>query len=139
MREILFRGKRKDNNKWIYGYLSYPDAINVKIEDTSVGFISFDEFEIISETVGQYVGYDTENKIFEGDILKSANGKLWIIKWLHQSWYVSNYEILNSGRNKFAGNEVYTFHEYFKMLSESKTNISIVGNIHDNPELLQSL
>lgn len=92
MREILFRGKRVDSDEWVYGcyyeskisgcFILVP-KIKVRKKDGVVIGDSFDVFEVIPETIGQFTGLCDKNgkKIFEGDIVKSPNGTQGFIEW----------------------------------------------------------
>ena len=142
MREILFRGKRIDNDEWAYGSFCM-DAIEQKIGPCGVdGFIRLFDFakgktqthEVDRETVGQYTGLTDKNgkKIFEGDVVRYTErefngsdsprvGKVEFSDggWAVNVWYLSNW--LYDSVNGNVQLEV----------------IEVIGNIHDNPELLE--
>lgn len=129
MREILFRGKRKDTGEWIEGY--YAKATDYLSEKEISVIFSLDltlfphsEFssyeEIIPKTVGQYTGLKDKNgkKIFEGDILLAMARKVETAPDV----FVIVTDIRNMGG------------DYFKNGAKFFT---VIGNIHDNPELLK--
>ncbi len=130
MREIVFRAKSVSNNEWFYGSLVSYDSINIYILKAIIAVDScFCSIAVKPETVGQYTGMMDKNstKIFEGDIIKcwsegvSAKGVveqrkdgLWI---MYPAWQ----------KNIMWG--LYPD-------ETSHTSVEIIGNIHDNPELL---
>ena len=133
MREFLLRGKRTDNGEWVYGY--YTKAryfLNKKemhiIFEPDVEAFPHCEFtgyeEVLPETVGQYTGLTDKNgvKIFEGDIVSLVKHDGLIYKVVYVP---CRYELVNSkGVNCFVL-DIY-----------KSENIEVIGNIHDNPELL---
>lgn len=136
MREILFRGKREDNGEWVYG-----DLIHGKGEQKGHLFIWYEtdtfpfvkEAEIDPETVGQYTGIPDKKgtKIFDGDIVEHFFKSLipsdgtrvdrCVVKWDCEECFF----FMTSSRN---GKD--------KTIS-AKSVYEVIGNIHDNPELLE--
>jgi uncharacterized phage protein (TIGR01671 family) len=130
MREILFRGKRKDNGEWVEGLLWK------KKYNTDKLFISCfpdkddneDVFVIRPKTVGQYTGLTDKNnvKMFEGDIVTGL--------FLH-SMPVNGVVAFRDGSFGLlwdrAGAETFT-----PFTSMCNVEYEVIGNIHDNPELL---
>lgn len=128
MREILFRGqtRRKGEKVWMDG--SPVDSNWVEGYGVCMGKGDFsviyagspvEKFPVYTDTVGQFTGMTDKNgeKIFEGDILRSAN--IFVVNFENGAF------VLLFGED---GSE-YT-HDHF--LDE----MEIIGNIHDNPELL---
>lgn len=143
MREILFRGKLTNKKEWVEGALIAVPGFTAILEheDTRIDYPYLDEvggvidggvLVVILETVGAYTGRTDRNgvKIFEGDIVKT-----WIEGGAHSgfSWPLGVVEFRESafgvahGKYKFTPLSAYA----------PRVLMEVVGNIHDNPELLK--
>lgn len=141
LREILFRGKRVDNGEWVEGYLVYNHSRKKYYILTDAAAFPI---EVIPETVGQYIGYTdiNETKIFEDDILKGFRypfksedeyNYYAIIEWFKNSSAFGIYTHKNPKANVMGISEGNTDYlgDFDKEIWE------VIGNIHDNPELLE--
>lgn len=130
MRDILFRGKRVDNEEWALGYYcfrrkrrgAFGQTITEADHDTHY-IVTKDGncYEVNPETVGQYTGLTDKNgkKIFEGDIVKNSRDVgLLYYKEKNSAFTVKGWE-------------------YGYWLWHDKEDIEVIGNIYDNPELLK--
>lgn len=161
MREILFRGKAVDSGEWVFGYYAeLPEGDigatlmtgtdELLCEDTAAYIISIetkqcpsfspaypiqvfdvDLCKVHRETVGQYTGLTDKNgkKIFERDIVNyTGMPKIYMIdfdeEFLHYSFFYYDKELKII---RCAG---------FVNKTDGKS-IEVIGNIHDNPELLK--
>ena len=117
MREILFRGKTLER-EWVQGDLSQHTTGKKFIRCKNKNALC--SCEVIPETVGQYTGLTDKNgkKIFEGDIVKCFS-----------SDYI--------GTPKINLIKVEDMTDYNTMVYlNCSDRLVIIGNIHDNPELL---
>ena len=142
MRDILFRGKRKDNREWVYGYV-YRIWERVYILWGMTNDVP-NMIEVDPETVGQYTGLTDKNgkKIFEGDVVKAV-----IVRDLgggtekrEETGIIGYDKIGMIGLiEKYAGT-IPVCSDFFQELTLSGCIndfwFEVIGNIHDNPELL---
>ena len=127
MREILFRGKTI-LGKWIEGdLLQYLGCGKVYIAQYYKGAGGQ---EVIPETVGQYTGLTDKNgkKIFEGDIIKCISR--FDAKDMVVIFETAEFHLVDCQRYKNY-TECCGYRQFGTMETE------VIGNIHDNPELLR--
>lgn len=134
-REILFRGQHRRKgekvkldgtpveSKWVYGGICQFN------EDRSIIYQTkpeFQKYSVYTDTVGQYTGLNDRNgrKIFEGDILKAmgVDGEQIAPVVFRKGFFVLD------EKNAFIKLGVGAFR---------KRQLEIIGNIHDNPELVR--
>lgn len=155
MRDILFRGKRTDNGEWVYGNLvrgcdeKYAYIVEFGNRELCRNYVN-----VNPDTVGQYTGLKDKNgtKIFEGDIIRYSDSgeyemyleslecpeeydginfeNMWTIDEVVYGT-ATNYPAFDLNRHDWEVNGLSN-------LSESGCYFyEVIGNIHDNPELLR--
>ena len=137
-REILFRGKRVSNGNWIEGYFVLL-AINEGLKHaiyTGTDEGRFILFEVIPDTVGQFTGLCDKNgnKIFEGDILE--------VSYDDGTAYTTEVRAYGSTLCVDIEGEDYNFTAIDFAVDIWKDNCceyKVIGNVFDNPELLEEL
>ena len=117
MREVLFRGKRTDNGEWITDSETYiRDGDGIWLSDENLNVVT-----VIPETVGQFTGLTDKNgvRIFEGDIVD----------------YISS-DVIGNPKTGTIIVEDMTDYDTMIYLNHSD-ELQIIGNIHDNPDILK--
>jgi vacuolar-type H+-ATPase catalytic subunit A/Vma1 len=125
-REILFRGN--NGSGWIYGWFCGACCRNVFAKAEKGSWIidgNLNWFEVIPETVWQFTGFVDKNgtKIFEGDIVTLFDEKS-VVKTSEMRASFGLYKISNG--------------MFYEMIHKNDQKwLEVVGNIYDNPELLE--
>ena len=132
-REIICRGKRVDNKEWVEGesinrqvdihgkkhvYIGLPVKSKIHPKMVTVEWV-----EVIPETVGECTGSPDKNgkRVFEGDFVRDTlHGDIYFIK------YLTEYMRFAPARPGVV----------FTVMHNSR--MEIIGNIHDNPKLLNA-
>lgn len=126
MREILFRGNRIDNGEWAHGLLTIMwgqyHIVDLCDENTA--------YPVGPATIGQYTGLTDKNgaKIFEGDIVR-------VPFWRSAQSGLTMKGIIEFRRASFS--VLWEHRDYGRDFAGYIQDMEVIGNIHDNPELLK--
>lgn len=133
MREYKFRGKRVDNDEWVYGYGTivgeHYGRMHGEEREASI-FVEYDEasklnfqlVEVDPKTVGQYTGLQDRNgvDIYEGDIYHQGDKNIrYIVVWKDTGLIGKQL-----GTNSYSGLQYWS------------DKIEVIGTRFDNPDLL---
>lgn len=136
MREILFKAKRLDNGEWVEG-----SCVNVLNEhfyiftgklDISNGYLDFEKYSVNPDTICQYTGLTDKkgNKIWENDICDRHETFPEIVKQRNGDWTLDySYAYKKEYGHSYCNLGFYVC---------DRLCIKVIGNIFDNPELLEN-
>jgi len=137
-REILFRGKRVDTGEWVEGNLitarngaKYIIPSEVFEPDGHHLIIDSDEaWRVNTETAGQCIGISDKHgiEIFEDDIVKyfEPHSKTWHTRIVRWDWRFAGFGLFDKE------SEWCKESDWLKI-----KDIEVIGNIHDNKELIK--
>lgn len=153
MREILFRAKNADGGEWVEGYYEFGYDAETETPTHYMWVVNHTErygemFMVIPETVGQYTGLTDRKgkKIFEGDILKVKT--LWHAEYPEdengffkspikkETYWSVEYKNFSGEMGFMVYGIDRRWHTHLTWNKLYNADAEVVGNIHDNPELL---
>lgn len=145
MRVTKFRGKRITDGRWVYGGIAaspQKDSATIHTYDDD-GYYARGYF-VDPATIGQFTGLTDRNgkEIYEGDILRTPpktdydkkNFVAYEVFW-HDNDCASHHIGWQMNRCHFQGCICGTTY-IPEFLPKTTATMEVVGNIHDNPELL---
>ncbi len=138
-REILFRGKDKATNRWVYGDYTHNEGLNTHYISRNVNNTSRKAWEVAPDTIGQYTGRKDKNrvKIFDGDIVRFSyitdGVKPIEIECLAKVVFEDGSFMIKcvKGHVHNSMQRALFAMDYFNI------KVEVVGNITDNPELMK--
>ncbi len=161
MREILFKAKRLDNGEWVEGHLvKRPSCIQFCLDSYSSWYVNrpaadpddnSSEYNIDPETIGQYTGLKDKSgrRIFEGDILRNHGNPVDLTLVKFGEFGVIDVEAESVVDNAIGWHtkviptdalsqcEPFCYNMPLSDYWLKRYEAEVIGNIHDNPELLK--
>lgn len=148
-RKIKFRGKRLSDGEWIYGDLLHNvDCVKIREWEADVNQIP-KSYVVDENTIGQYTGLKDKNgkEVYEGDIVCfdgymtaddslgfEPNGYIYDKDSVHCVLWDN---VLGGWTLNFDEDEEWKYKRDTRgLLCDQKCEV--IGNIHDNPELLKT-
>ena len=138
MREILFRGKRISSGEWVIGGImkTFHPNYDCKNEEDFLSqkpncyciCANNKDYFVEQASIGQYTGLTDKNgkKIFEGDLL-DCEDRICVVSW-HEKCGTWDCNFVRY-KGKICSNGITPV--------EWKYRAEVIGNIHDNPELMK--
>ena len=147
-RRIKFRGWNNKHNKWLYGYYANSQGFSIIIEE-NYEERTLEDVLVNKKTVGQYTGLKDKNgkEIYEGDILRfqvpDGTIRHFVIEWADEdrilrplSDFVPDSNPIRISGWCFNWNGYRLYPTVIDGVPDNEV-MEVVGNIHDNPELLK--
>lgn len=134
MRTIKFRGKEIETNQWVYGDLlqcpnKYP---TIRMWEEAYPIARSIDFVVFPDTIGQFTGLHDKNgrEIYEGDIISTHLGACEVI---HSDY---GWAFCTREENKMNTRDKLYYHTFNAWSGYIECGF-VIGNIHDNPELMK--
>ena len=138
MRTIKFRGFNAKNNQWLYGSHIINREKHFVAPDEFADDKTWEDYEVEPETIGQFTGlYDKNGKeVYEGDIIEWTETHyhaIGVVAWREQIGLKDTEEAYNVGWcvEEYKGKVTYI------IAPSAVPHGVVVGNVHDNYELLK--